>query len=179
MPLDLLVRSSRHIKKIEKQDVKRHWSALHRLIHTLGVHPQHNETILPLAIKPGTSPLFNTFISDNKKESLEDFRQLRHRTLVFTDGSCTDGLIGASAVLYVDYTQVATLRYHLGSEDHHTVFEAEAVGLLLAAQLLLTRNEASFPTSVLADNQAVIRSGENLSAKPGHYLLLHFRNLVR
>ena len=145
-----------HIKKIEKKDVKRHRSALHRLIHTLGVHPQHNETILPFAVKPGTSPPFNTFISDNKKESLEDFRQLRHHTLVFTDGSCTDGLIGASAVLYVDYTQVATLRYHPGSEDHHTVFEAEAVGLLLAAQLLLTRNEASFPASVLTDNQAVI-----------------------
>ena len=58
------------------------------------------------------------------------------------------------------------------------VFEAEAVGLLLAARLLLTRREVTFPVSILVDNQAAIRSGENPLAKPGHYLLLHFRNLM-
>ena len=59
------------------------------------------------------------------------------------------------------------------------MFEAEAVGLILAACLLLARPEASFPTSILVDNQAVIRSGENLTVKPCHYLLLRFRNLMR
>ena len=82
------------------------------------------------------------------------------------DGSCTDGLIGTSAVLYVDYTHVATLCYHLGSAEHHTVFKAEAVGLILAARLLLSRPETTFLASILADNQAVIRSGENPTAKP-------------
>jgi len=168
-----------YVKKIEKKDVKRHHSALHRLIHTLGVQPEHTKTVLPHAVKPGTRSLFRTHIADNKEASLEDFRQLRDRTLVFTDGSCTDGLIGASAVLYVDYTHIATLRYHLGSAEHHTVFEAEAAGLILAARLLLARPEASFPASILVDNQAVIRSGENPTAKPGHYLLLRFRNLMR
>ena len=118
------------------------------------------------------------FISDNKNDLLKDFAQLRDQTLMFTDGSCTDGLIGASVVLYVDYNHVATLCYHLGSAEHHTVFEAEAVGLILAAHLLLNMNKATFPTSILADNQAVIRSGANPTAKPGHYLLLCFRNLV-
>jgi len=168
-----------HVNKIEKKDVKRHRSALHKLIHTLGISPKLNETVLTCAVKPNTSPPFNTFISDNKKESLKDFAQLRDRTMVFTDGSCTDGLIGASAVLYVDYNHVATLRHHLGSAEHHTVFEAEAVGLILAAHLLSTKNEATFPASILADNQAVIRSGENLTAKSGHHLLLRFRNSIR
>jgi len=167
-----------YVKKIEKKDIKRHRSALHRLIHTLGVQPEHIETILPHAIKPGMRSPFRTHITDNKEVSLEDFRQLRDRMLVFMDGSCTDGLIGASAVLYVDYTHVATLRYHLGSAEHHTVFKAEAVGLILAVRLLLARPEASFPTSILVDNQAVIRSGENPTVKPGHYLLLRFRNLM-
>ena len=168
-----------HVERIEKRDVKKHRSALHKLIHTLGVYPRLTETILTHVVKQGTSALFNTFISDNKKESLKDFAQLRDRTIVFTDGSCTDGLIGASAVLYIDYNHVATLCYHLGSADHHTVFEAEAVGLLLAAHLLLKTNEVTFPASILADNQAVIRSGANPTAKPGHYLLLRFRNLIR
>jgi len=58
------------------------------------------------------------------------------------------------------------------------VFEAEAAGLILAAHLLIMRPETSFPASILVDNQAVIRSGERPTAKPGHYLLLHFRNLM-
>ena len=66
-----------HIKRIEKKDVKKHCSALHKLIHTMGVHPQLIETILTHAVKQGTSPLFNMYILDNKKESLKDFTQLR------------------------------------------------------------------------------------------------------
>jgi len=59
------------------------------------------------------------------------------------------------------------------------VFEAEAAGLILAARLLIMRPETSFLASILVDNQAVIRSGERPTAKPGHYLLLRFRNLMR
>ena len=59
------------------------------------------------------------------------------------------------------------------------MFEAEAVGLLLAAQLLTQRREASFPATIFADNQAVIRSSTHPTAKPGHYLLTHFRKLMK
>ena len=65
-----------HIKRIEKKDVKRHHSALHKFIHTLGVHPERNETVLPHAVKPGTHPPFKMCIVDNKEASLEDFRKL-------------------------------------------------------------------------------------------------------
>ena len=95
-------------------------------------------------------------IAANKKEVLEDFRQLRDWTLIFTDGSCTDGLVGAAAVLYINYEYVATLCYHLGSVEHHMVFKAEAMGLLLVACLLLTRREVTFPVSILVDNQVAI-----------------------
>ena len=50
-----------HVKIIEKKDVKKHCSVLHKLIHTLGMSPQLNETILTHAVKPGVSPLFKTF----------------------------------------------------------------------------------------------------------------------
>ena len=65
-----------HIKKIEKKDVKKHCSALHKLIHMLGMSPQLNKTILTHAVKLGISSLFKTFISANKKESIVDFTQL-------------------------------------------------------------------------------------------------------
>ena len=59
------------------------------------------------------------------------------------------------------------------------MFKAEGVGLILAAQLLLSRNEATFPATIFTNNQAVIRSGAHPTAKLGHYLLLCFRKLVR
>ena len=98
--------------------------------------------------------------------------------MVFTDGSGTDGKVGAVASLYIDFTHMVTLQYHLGKDTEHTVFEAEGVGLILAAQLLLSRNEATFPATIFTDNQAVIRSGVHPTAKLGHYLLLRFRKLV-
>ena len=98
--------------------------------------------------------------------------------MIFTDGSCTNGKVGAAASLYVDFNHIATLRYHLGNKTEHMVFEAKVVGLILAAHLLLIRNEVTFLPMIFANNQAVIRSGARPSAKPGHYLLLHFRKQV-
>ncbi|KIJ09201.1 hypothetical protein PAXINDRAFT_53669, partial [Paxillus involutus ATCC 200175] len=60
-----------------------------------------------------------------------------------------------------------------------TVYEAEVIGLTLAVKLLASKRDPSFPVSIYVNNQAVIQSGENPSAKPGHYILDHFRRLVR
>ena len=97
--------------------------------------------------------------------------------MVFTDSSRTDSKVRAATSLYINFTHVATLWYHLGKDTEHMVFEAEGVGLILATQLL-SRNEATFPATIFTDNQAVIRSGVHPTAKPGHYLLLRFRKLV-
>ena len=59
-----------HIRRIEKKDVKRHHSALHKLIHTLGVHPERNETILLHAVKPGTCPCLKRTLQRTKKHPL-------------------------------------------------------------------------------------------------------------
>ncbi|KAH7919153.1 hypothetical protein BV22DRAFT_1023485 [Leucogyrophana mollusca] len=66
------------------------------------------------------------------------------------------------------------LRYHLGDLKDHTVYEAEVVGLTLAAQLLATEPNLTFPASIYVDNQAAIRSGETITAKAGHHLVDHF-----
>ena len=79
--------------------------------------------------------------------------------MIFTDGSCTNGKVGAAASLYVDFNHVATLCYHLGNKTEHTVFKAKVVGLILAAHLLLIRNKVMFPATIFADTEAVIRSG--------------------
>ena len=99
--------------------------------------------------------------------------------MIFMDGSSHNGLVGAAAVLFIDHNHITTLRHHLGKATEHTVFEAEAVGLLLAAHLLTQRREVTFAAMIFADNQAAIQSSSHPTAKPGHYLLIHFRKLMK
>ena len=49
-----------------------------------------------------------------------------------------DGKIGAAAVMMTDGMEIQTLRYHLGSETEHTVYEAEVIAVILALHMLTT-----------------------------------------
>jgi len=120
-----------------------------------------------------------THIAPTKEKEIEEYGKLTNKTKVFTDGSCTNGQVGAAAVLYIDNQQVSALRFHLGPAEEHTVFEAEVVGLILAAHLLTTSHEVTFPAVILIDNQAAIQASEHPAAKSGHYLCLRFRTLLR
>ena len=163
---------------IEKHDMQHHKSALHHLIHTLDLRPLEMETINPHPTKPNAIPPMTTHIASTKEEALEKHRNLTSKTKVYMDGSCTEGKVGAAAVLYTDDRQVSTLRYHLGSAEEHTVFKVEMVGLILAAHLLATSHKITLPTTILADNQVAIQASEHPTAKSGHYLCLHFRNTM-
>ena len=167
------------VRRAAKRNVKRHKTALHRLLHGLAVNPDKTETISTHTVHPTAVTPFLTQIAATKDDAKRDFAQCRSRTMIFTDGSCCDGKVGAAATLFINHEHVATLRFHLGRSADHMVFEAEAVGLILAAQLLLNNEEASLPATIFADNQAVIRLSTKPSAKPGHYLLIRFRKLIR
>ena len=167
------------MKWIERHDVKHHRSALHSLIHTLKVKPSKIETSIPCAIHPGSTPPFIKSIAPTDKVAIEDFKKNKDETKIFTDGSSTNGKVGALAVLYVNNTQVAALRYHLGAASKHTVFEAELVGMILAAHLLATIEGLPLPASIFVDNQAAILAGERPTSKPGHYLSTKFREIVQ
>ncbi|KIK80713.1 hypothetical protein PAXRUDRAFT_36112 [Paxillus rubicundulus Ve08.2h10] len=85
---------------------------------------------------------------------------------------------GAAVVLYARGKEPQTMRYHLGTAKEHTVYEAEAVGLNLAAQLLTISKDLKTPINIYVDNQAVIRSSNMFDSKPGHYLVDHFCNTI-
>ena len=70
-------------------------------------------------------------IAASKDDAVAEFHQCNSHTMVFTDSSSTDGKVRAATSLYIDFTHVATLWYHLGKDTEHTVFEAEGVGLIL------------------------------------------------
>ena len=59
------------------------------------------------------------------------------------------------------------------------VFEAELVGMILAAHLLATIDDLPFLASVFVDNQAAILVGERPTSKPGHYLSIRFREIIQ
>jgi ribonuclease HI len=97
----------------------------------------------------------------------------------FTDGSGIDGYAGASAVLFCDDFEMATLRYRLGPLAKHTVYEAEAVAATLGLHLLKTRTPARLPAfgtvEVGIDNHAVIRAKHDKSPHSGSHLLTRIR----
>ena len=55
--------------------------------------------------------------------------------MIYTDGSGYKNQIGATAVMYQNGAITNVIRYHLGLDMEHTVFEGELVGILLGLHL--------------------------------------------
>ena len=55
---------------------------------------------------------------------------------LYMDGSGLVGNMGAAAATYKEGRETKVLHFHLGALTDHAVFEAEAVGILLALHLL-------------------------------------------
>jgi hypothetical protein len=98
--------------------------------------PDDYESILPSLQQPGAAQLFSTDIAESREASKEGDRDDRADVKVYADGSGAEGGAGAAAVLYKGGRRTAALRYHLGSLADHTTYEAEAVGVTLALELL-------------------------------------------
>lgn len=63
-------------------------------------------------------------------------------------------------------------RLHLGSDQEHTVYEAELVGMILAVKMLQEEGAGRGGSMALGvDNQAAIRSTKAFHSQPGHYLV--------
>jgi hypothetical protein len=98
---------------------------------------------------------------------------------VYSDGSGSNGKIGAAAILFRTGVQPRILKYHLGTDKEHTVYEAEIVGLTLAAKLISTEPNLSFPLSISINNQAALKSGENTYTISGSYLGERFKRMMK
>ena len=71
--------------------------------------------------RPGTMPRFTTHIAATKEESIEKDREtFPNGRTIYTDGSGFKGAIGAAAVVFVNGTKTAELRYQLGPDTKHT-----------------------------------------------------------
>jgi ribonuclease HI len=161
--------------------VKRHKSPLHKLFYTAKIDPSTIETINATRRRPNYIPSFSSHIEDSKIDALVN-AYLNHTNRdisVFSDGSGFEGGIGAAAVLYVNGTVSSTLRYHLGSEKQHTVYEAEIVGLTLSLHLLTNLKRQLRNRTILGtDSQAAIKALDNQRPHAAHYLLDHVHSMA-
>jgi len=115
-----------HVRRMGRY-VQRHRSALHELMNAFKIRPEKMERIQAVRQRPAWKRRFKTTIAESKKEAKEKEENNRVRIRIYSDESDTNGGVGAAAVLYRNGTQQRTLRYHLGTSEQHTVYEAELV----------------------------------------------------
>jgi ribonuclease HI len=160
------------VRRASQRFVKRHKSSLHHLFHSTKVNPTLFETILPVRRRPNYRPYLTSTIDDDRdkaKKQADDLRAMR--VVVYADGSGYKGGIGAAASLWVNGRKTKTLRFFLGKDSEHTVYEAEIIGVILGLQLLKSYSKRIKETVIGIDNQAVIQALQNQKPKSGHYLL--------
>ena len=149
---------SKPVNRAAKRYVKSHRSPLHELFHYTQISPSTMEKILPTRRRPNFTPAFSTSIADSRHEAIEEAKKLHttRQVRIYSDGSLYEGGVGASAVLYLGNRFQKSLTYHLGPEHHHTVYEAEIVGLLLGTHLLSSLSRRLHNPIICVDNQPSI-----------------------
>ena len=71
-----------------------------------------------------------------------------------------------------------TLQYRLGHETKHTVYEAEAVTVILGLHLLSHSKRLLTRATIGTDNQAVLLGMRNQKSRPAHHLMDRIHNLL-
>ena len=158
------------VRQAINRPVKRHRSPLHILFATTNIQPNQYETILATRRRRGYKMLGDVNIDEDREVAIEKANNLTG-VVVFTDGSGHDKKIGAAAILKQDGRIKKKLKYHLGSEKEHTVYEAEAIAVVLALHILSGLNTRLTEVTIGTDNQAVLLGLRNQTPKPGHYLM--------
>ena len=114
--------------------------------------------------------LANIHIDDDRTNTVQNALNILGLA-IYTDGSGFKHSIGAAAVMVKNSTTIRKLRYYLGSDKSHTVYEAKAVAILLALHLAGNIKERKTRITIGTDNQAVLLGLKNKKPKPSHYLL--------
>jgi len=155
------------VKSSAQHQSRRHTSPIHYLFRLFQVKPGDIEVIDPTRKHPAWQPEFTAHIAKDKDTAMEIICMQMDTLKFFTDGSGTEGNIGAAAILL---DPPMAFQYHLGTDSDHTVFEGELTGVLLALHMV---DRLLKPDSILIalDNQAAIRALQKSSPQPGQHIL--------
>ena len=171
---------SKPVARAAGRYVKSYRSPLHELLFFTDISPPALEKVAPTRRRPGFTSLFKTSIATSRIQAIEDAGRLHrlHQVRVYSDSSLYKKGVGAAALLFVGNQFKKSLTFHLGSERHHTVYEAELVGLLLGLHLLLSLSRPLPSAALCLDNQAAIRALSNQKPHSGHHILDHIHDLA-
>ena len=171
----------RPIQTAARRYIKTHRSLLHELTGVFRVKPDEVETITPTHHDSCVVFQVETSLEGEAEEITSNTAAdyvCNEPVRIYTDGSGIDNTIGRAAVLPGKPPYKSIHRYCLGSDSHHTVYKGEAVGLLLALELIKV-NSINQHTVILLDNQAVIAALSLRRQAPGHYLIDWFHDELR
>lgn len=160
-------------------DISSHREPIHDLFRLTRIVPDRVESLAPLSLRPGSRLPFSTFIADSRDEAVALDAVQSNDIRIYSDGSAIEGRVGASAVLLRHTRPPRTLHFHLGKLSHHSVYEAELVGLLLAIHLISTEPSACLTTSINVDNQSALMAPSTAAAHSGQYLVDEFLRLAK
>ena len=169
------------VKKSAKRYIKRHRSPLHNLTRIFGIDPSQIEEIPAVRIHPKDKGSQNVHIDipPNKEASKRADSNATERIKIYTDGSSHNGNVGAAAILKRDGKTDRVLKLHLGSADHHTVYEAELAGILLGLHLIKTERRSKVKCAINIDNQAALKAINSEMTKPGQHIAAKILRAVK
>ena len=120
-----------------KRYIKMHRSPLHELAALYGIMLGSLETLSPVRVSPAYEIKAKvTSVGSEEEETVGPLGD--GKVQIFSDGLGLDGRVGAAAVMYRRGQAPKVLHYNMGSLTEHTVFEAEAVGVILVLHMLKT-----------------------------------------
>lgn len=162
-------------RKAAQSPVKRHRTTFQTLLHLNKIDPAKLEKISPTRRPPNFKSPHTSRIDSSKDDALEHDKKIENIGVrIYTDGSGYGGKIGASAVLYEDGVRKKTLKYLLGTEREHTVYEGEVIGALMGVHLASISGlaeDGDTPVSISLDNKSMITSLDNQRSRPSQTLL--------
>ena len=160
------------IKRSAKGRIVRHRSPLYILTGIFGTDPTKVEKIPPVRVHPNrkSSRTVRIDIPANKEASKKADATAIERIKVYSDGSAHDGKVGAAALLRREGKPDRVLKLHLGSTEHHTVYEAELAGMLMGLHLIKTEKKNAVKCVLSVDNQAALTAINSELNKSGQHI---------
>ena len=92
--------------------------------------------MIGLGQKRNSTASFATCIPTSKEGEKSEVAADSSKVLVFSDGLGQGGGIGSVVVLLRGGVEKWVVRKYMGTEEKHTIYKAELVGLSLVAELL-------------------------------------------
>jgi ribonuclease HI len=127
------------------------------LIQTYNIRPDRMEVIQP--VRQSTKWHFHgEVIIEGEQDALNREAADETEFKIYTDGSGLEGKVGAAAVMFHEGVEVQAERFHLGSLQHHEVYDGEGIGLLLAMDMVRRRRGRVKKVVIYADSEAAIRA---------------------